>query len=99
MAAGTIVRPLAPALASYALPITKWCRFDASGEVLFFPVLRSTSALDRSYIRLANDLRYQAHDGHWSMFHHRPQPVPTASYRGTEGHSYTYRVRPQQVET
>ena len=99
MAAGTIVRPLATAIASYALPITKWCRVDTSGEVLYSPLLRSTSASAHSYIRLTNDLHDETPDGHWSMFHDRPQSVPTTSCRGTKGHSATYGVSPQQVET
>ena len=53
----------------------------------------------RTYIRLTNDLHDQAHDGHWSMYYHRPQPVPTTPCRGTKGHSATYGVSPQQVET
>ena len=99
MAAGTIVRPLATAHASYALPITNGCRPDTSGEAPSSSPLRSTSALARSYLRPTNYLYDQPHDGHWSMFHHWPQPVPTTSYRGTEGHSATYGVSPQQVET
>ena len=99
MAAGTIVRPLATAHASYALPITKWCRVDASGEAPSPAHSSRLSALPRSYIRLTNDLHDQPHDGHWSMFHYPPQPVPTTSCRGTKGHSATYGVSPQQVET
>ena len=99
MAAGTIVRPLATATASYALPITNWCRVDTSGESLSTSVLRCASALARSYIRPTNDLHDQAHDDRRSMFHHRPQSVSTTSCRGTEGHSAIYGVRPQQVET
>ena len=99
MADGTIARPLATAHAPYALPITNWCRVDASGEAPSTTRLHRTSALARTYIRLTNDLHDQAHDGHWSVFHHRPQSVPTTSCRGTEGHSYTYGVSPQQVET
>ena len=99
MAAGTIVRPLATAHVSYALPITNWCRSDMSGEAPSTSLLRSTSALAHSDTRLAQDTDYQPHDGHWSMYHHRPQSVPTTSCRGTKGHSSTYGVSPQQVET
>ena len=99
MAAGTIARQLATAHAPYAHPIAIRCRTDTSGEVSFTSLLRCTSASARSDTRLAQDTDYQPYDGHWSMFHHRPQSVPTTSYRGTKGHSYTYGVSPQQVET
>ena len=52
-----------------------------------------------SYTILTDDNDDQAHDGHRSRLHNRPQFVPSTSYRGTEGHSYTYGVCPQQVET
>ena len=99
MAAGTIVRLLATALASYALPITKWCRVDASGEAPSPADSSRLSALARSYTRLAEDPEHQPRDGHWSMFHHRPQSVPTTSCRGAKGYSSTYGVSPQQVKT
>ena len=99
MAAGTIVLPLATALVSYVLPITNWCRVDKSGEVSFTPPLHCTSALARSDTSLTEDLDDQPHEGHRCMYHHRLQSVSTVSCRGTKGHSYTYGVSPQQVET
>ena len=99
MAAGTIVRPLATAHAPYALPITNWCRVDTSGESLSTSVLRCASALGRSYTRLTLDIDEHRLEGYRSMHHHRPQSVSTTSCRGTEGHSYTYGVSPQQVGT
>ena len=99
MAAGTIVLPPPTARASCALPSTKWCRSDTSGQAPSTSSLRCTSALARSYITLTADLGDQPYDGHWSMFHHRPQPVPTTSYRGTKGSSATHGVSPQQVES
>ena len=99
MAAGTIVLPPATTHASYALPTANWCRFDASGESPSTAVLHCASALARSYITLSQHPADQPHKGHRSMFHHRPQPVPMTSYRGTKGHSVTYGVSPQQVES
>ena len=99
MAAETMLRQLATDLASSALPSANWCRFDTSGEVPSTSVLHCTSALAPSYYLSTQHLDDQAHDGHRSMFHHRPQSVPTISCRGTKGHSYTYGVSPQQVGT
>ena len=99
MAAGTILHDFAALIASSALPIAIWCRIDTSEESPSTSLLRCTSALARSDTRLAEDTDYQLHDDDRSMFHHRPQSVPTGSYRGTEGHSVTYGVSPQQVET
>ena len=57
------------------------------------------STLAHSYIPLTQHLADQPPDAHWSMFHHFPRSVSTTSYRGTKGHSSTYGVSPQQVET
>ena len=59
----------------------------------------SPSASIRSYTRLTLDIDEHLPEGHRSILHYRPEPVPTTSYRGTKGHSYTYGVSPQQVET
>ena len=99
MAAGTILQDFAALIASSALPIAIWCRTDTSGESPSTSLLRCTSALARSGTRLAEDTDYQPHDGHWSMYHHRSQSVATTSCMGTKGHSSTYGVSPQQVET
>ena len=40
-----------------------------------------------------------AHRGHESMFHPCAKAVPTGSYRGQKGNSYTYRVSLQQAQT
>ena len=99
MAAGTILQDFAALIASSGLPIANWCRTDTSGGVPYHLYSHGLSALARRDTRLAQDTDDQPHDGHWSMYHHRPQSVPTASYRGTKGHSATYGVSPQQVET
>ena len=99
MAAGTICRQLAPPLASSALRTTTWCRIDGSGECPLIPLLRCISASAPSYTLSAHYLRDQPHIDHWNKFHHPPQPVYTASYRGTKGPLDTFGVSLQQVET
>ena len=99
MAAGTILQDFAALLASSALPIAIWCRTDTSGESPSTSHSSRLSALARSDTSVTEDFDDQPHDGHRSMFHYRRQFVPTTSCRGTKGHSYTYGVSPQQVET
>ena len=99
MAAGTILHEFSTLHASYALTIPFWCRADTSGEVPHTSHAPRLPALDRSDGSPTQDFGEQSHAGHRSMFHHCPIPVPTLSYRETKGHSDTYGVSPQQVET
>ena len=99
MAAGTIVRPHATALAPYAFSTATCCTFDTSEGVQSTSLLPSTSALAPSYSSSTQRPDEHRLGGHGSMYHNRPQSVPMTSCRGTKGHSYTYGVSPQQVGT
>ena len=74
MAAGTIFRPLATALASSALTSTNWCRTDTSGDVRHTtrPALPSASA--PSYSSSTQHPGEHRLEGHRTMFHNRPSP-------------------------